>query len=204
MLKKWENWIDLKQIKLLDWIISGAGKEIDSSTPEYQKAKYIIAVMYENVSKFIVTGLIAILLGVGQYFIFFTIVYGSLKVLAYGAHLQNSFTCLITGTIIYFGSIYLSIFISNYDIAKSPYLYIIVFAICYFLFILYAPAVSKEQYLKQERNKKLKKILICYLPVIYILAVFLSPIYRLLLTFSVIAETMNILPLTFLIFEGRR
>jgi accessory gene regulator B len=200
-MKSWEDIVESMQIKLLEWLIKGANTEVDSSSPEYQKAKYIIAVAYDNISKFMVTGIIAATLGIMKYFIFFTIIYGSIKCLAYGAHFESSLLCLITGFVIYFGSIYISLYISDENININSIVFFSIYVLCYVVYALYAPAVSKAQFLKQSQKDKLKKACLIYIPVLYVLQLFLPLPYRLLIVMAVIVEAVNTLPITFKILE---
>ncbi len=199
---KWINLIEDLQINLLDFLFQGAGKEIDRTSDEYCNAKYILAVLYENFSKLLVTGVIAFVLGIEKYFFFFAVIYGSLKYFSFGAHLESSFLCLLSGAVTYYGCIYLSLHLSKS--MQNPIFYFISYSAALTIYYFYAPAVSKKQILKNGQKTVLKRQVLIYICLLFIIQHFLSEIYRILIVLAIIAEGINILPLTFYIFGERR
>jgi len=182
---------------ILTNLVKGTGENYSAETPQYQMARYSMQVIWENISKFMVTGFIAYLLGILNYFIFFAIVYGILKMFAYGAHLDSSILCTLLGAIIYYGSIYLA----HVNIPQS--IYLILFITGFFIYLKYAPASSKWQSIKKSRHMILKRYVLIAIVALYILQFFLDNIYRNLILFAILAEAINLLPLIFKIFEGR-
>ena len=202
LIVRWENISNRIQNGILHALYTGAQKDIDPANEEYQIAKYMISVLYENLSKFIITGIIAVMLGIFKYYLFFAVCYGWLRVLAYGVHLKNSLQCLIAGTITYYGSIYASLYLAHFSWFDLHLIYVAAFVICFFIYGRYAPAVPTGQFLKKGRDKKLKQKVLILLTALFFLQFFLPKIYRLLLVFAVVAEAINIHPLNFYLWGG--
>ena len=201
MITKWNNMIEDLQIYLLDSLFQGAGKEPDRTSNEYCNAKYILAVLYENISKLLVTGGIAFVLGIEGYFFFFAVIYGCLKYFSFGAHLESSLLCLISGAATYYGCIYLALYLSNISLPAT--FYFVSYLIALATYYRYAPAVSKKQILQKGRKAILKKQVLVFILFLFIIQHFLSEIYRILIVLALIAEGGNILPFAFYIFGER-
>lgn len=201
MKNEWNNFIEGLQINLLDFLFQGAGKKIDRTSNEYCNAKYILAVLYENLSKLLVTGVIAFVLGIEKYFFFFAVIYGSLKYFSFGAHLESSFLCLLSGAVTYYGCIYLALYLSKSML--NLVFYFVSYAASFTIYYFYAPAVSKKQILKKGQKIVLKKQVLIYICLLFIVQHFLPETYRILIILAIIAEGINILPLTFYIFGER-
>lgn len=201
MIKKWNKLIDDIQISILDFLFQGAGKEVNKKSDEYCNAKYILAVFYENLSKLLITGIIAFALDIETYFFFFAIIYGSLKYFGFGAHLESSLLCLISGAATYYGCIYFALYLCT--ISLPCIFYFASYAIAFTIYYLYAPAVSRRQILKKGRKAILKKQVLFYILLLFIIQHFLPEIYRILIVLALFAEGINILPFAFYIFGER-
>lgn len=199
---RWSNFIENLQRKIIYSLYQGAEKHLDDESNEYQELKYLLEVLYENISKFLLTGVIAWLLGILPYFVFFSLIYGSLKYYAYGPHLESSLLCLISGAVVYYGSIYLAISLST--IKLPSYAIPIIFFICFFIYRIYAPAVSKSQFLMETRKKILNRNVQRYIAVLFCVQFLFPQIYRLLTVFALVSQAIFIMPLTFYTFERRK
>lgn len=181
---------------LLNKIIIGSGQYVTKESDDYKKAKYSLEILKENAIRFIITGAIALFFHVWWYFIFFAIIYGILKSHAYGIHMKSSVMCTVSGILVYYGSIYLA------KIYIDKKIYIILFILCFLIHLKYAPAVSKYQWAEKERIKRLKYRLAIIILLMFVVQFFLPFIYSNLVLCALISSTLNILPISFKIFES--
>lgn len=195
------EWMQNLQSKFLDSVFAGAELTVDRGSDQYLVSKYILDVLYENVSKFLITGGIALFLGIGNYFLFFALIYGSLKYYSYGAHLESSLLCLISGAVTYYGCIYAALYLNQLTIPDT--IYCVMILICLFVYRRYAPAVSEKQFLLKERKPILNKRVQIYIGTLLGIQFLLPGIFRNLIVLALIAEAINIIPLAFVIFEGK-
>lgn len=184
---------------MIEFILSKIidGTEFAANNSEYEKAKYALEVIKENIIRFIITGTVAIILNIWWHFLFFAIVYGIIKTHAYGIHMKSSILCTIYGIITYFGSIFLSIM---FDI--NEIVYTISFVIGFMIHLRYAPAVSKWQWVENGRIKRLKCRLTIIIIFMFIIQYFLPYINRNLVLCALLSSSLNILPISFRIFES--
>jgi len=173
----------------------------DRESDEYLNAFYIFEVVYENISKFAATGGIALLLGIGKYFLFFALIYGMLKYFSYGVHFDSSLRCLLVGALTYYGSIYLALYLGRFVIPEV--IYFGVYVGCFVIYRLYAPAVSKMQYLRTDRKAKLKQHVQYFIVALFLVQFVFSDVYRNLMLLALVAEATNILPIAFYLIEGK-
>ena len=85
---------------------------IKSKYPQYNKEKlaeikYGLASIYLTISKTIVIGAIAFILGILKELIIFTIIYNLLRMTSFGMHATKSWICLVSSSLIFIGSAYL-------------------------------------------------------------------------------------------------
>lgn len=85
---------------------------IKTNYPQYSEEKlaeikYGLASIYITISKTIVIGTIAFILGILKELIIFTVIYNLLRMTSFGMHATKSWICLVSSTLIFIGSAYL-------------------------------------------------------------------------------------------------
>ena len=85
---------------------------IKKQCPEYdnvkiEEIKYGLASIYLMISKTIVIGTIAFILGILKELIIFTVIYNLLRMTSFGLHATKSWICLLSSSIIFIGCPYL-------------------------------------------------------------------------------------------------
>jgi len=138
-------------------------------------------------------------MGIFKYVIVFLIGYAILRIHAAGIHFKNDILCTIVGITSNLGFVYLSIFIE-----LNTYIYLALFVISIIIYYLYAPAETKKKPIAKKRIKHLKIKSVITVLLFFIISYYLNKgVWRSLITYSVVLEAINILPLTYKLVERR-
>ena len=176
---------------------------IVSETNKYNKEqleqiKYGLEGIYVTITKIVVILLISVILGLFKEAILLLLFFNGLRIVAFGLHASKSIWCWISSSI----SFLLIPFICKY-ITFPLIFFIISSAISLISFYLYAPADTIKRPLINSKKRKIYKILSICIGIIYIILIFSinNSLIKNLLTFSLILETILILPITYKIFK---
>lgn len=172
----------------------------DKNITEEKKEKLLYGLegLYLTITKLIIINIIALVLGIWQEFIISLILFNILRFPGFGFHANNSFTCLLTSTIIIVGMPFLLIHITIPTIGKA-----ILAALAVLAFIIYAPADTVKRPLTNKRKRIIRKIVASILAIIYAIIIILLPNDKISSLFlsGLLIETIFILPITYKIFK---
>lgn len=167
---------------------------------ELEQIKYGIHVLLNNIIKLPVVFIIAFFLGILKYTFVAFLCFNFVRWSASGIHARKSISCLISTTIVFIGVALLgsNISLKIIDITAG-------FIMCVVLAYLYAPADTEEKPYVSQRVRGRLKLQSCISIIILYLACFplINTKYASIITFSVIAECITILPITYIIFKRR-
>jgi len=166
----------------------------DLSEQKLAEINYGIAVFIANSYKILLIFLLAIILNIFEYFLVAFASFGALRTFASGVHAKREWTCLPSSTLLFFGILYL-----GFTIKLNIYVSSIIFALCFFAVLRYAPADTEERPIASRKLRRKLKIVSC----ITVLILYAISLYNLgtsissIIVFSTLIETVLILPVTY-------
>ena len=166
----------------------------DLSEQKLAEINYGIAVFITNSYKMLLIFILAILLNIFEYFLIAFVSFGALRTFASGVHAKREWTCLPASILLFFGILYLGM-----TIELNIYVSSIIFAICFWAMLRYAPADTEEKPIVNRKLRRKLKIMSC----ITILILYAITLYNLgtsvssIIVFSTLIESVLILPLTY-------
>lgn len=168
------------------------------SKDQLEEIKYGIESIYLLLTKFIVIMTIAAILGLFKEAIIFLLLFNILRGFAFGIHASKSLWCWISSSISF---ILIPLICKN--VAFPNLFFIITSIICLISFILFAPADTEKRPLINSKKRKKFKILSIIFAIIYIILIFIikNSLLKNLLIFSLIFQTILILPITYKLFK---
>ncbi len=176
-------------------LVSGTNKYNEE---QLEEIKYGLEGIYLTLSKVVVILSISALLGLFKEAILFLILFNILRAFAFGLHASKSLWCWISSSISFLLIPYLCVNV------EFPLLFHIVVSIITFVsFVLYAPADTIKRPLINPQKRKIYKVLAIILSSIYITLIFIikNILFKNMLTFALLLETILILPITYKIFN---
>lgn len=168
------------------------------SQDELEQIKYGLEGIYVTITKVVVILLASAFLNIFKEALIFLILFNFLRVFAFGLHASKSIWCWISSSL----SFLLIPFICK-NITFPLVFFIISSCISLISFCLYAPADTIKRPLINARKRKRYKILSICLAMLYIILIFNinNNLFKNLLTFALILQTILILPITYKIFN---
>ena len=165
---------------------------------ELEQIKYGLESVYLLLTKFIFIIGISIILGIFKETLLFIIFFNILRSTAFGIHASKSIYCWISSVICFLILPYLSRIIILPNLV-----FISVTIICTMLFIIYAPADTKNRPLINSQKRKKFKIITVISSLILTIVIFTIKInvVKNLIIFSMILQVILILPITYQIFK---
>lgn len=165
---------------------------------QLEEIKYGLESIYLLITKFVVIITISAVLGIFKEAIILLILFNILRVFAFGIHASKSIYCWISSIISF---ICIPLICKNF--VFSNLFFIITSVICLIDFILYAPADTVKRPLINENKRKMYKIISIIFVLIYIILTFTiqNILFKNLLIFALILETILILPITYKLFK---
>lgn len=146
---------------------------------------------------------IAALLHILPYVLFFMFSYGLIRTFAYGIHLKSCYLCAAWGFLNFIGGGYLATQISMQSSSK-----IIIFSICYFLLAVYAPGNNEYQPYSKKRYMLLKTQTLVVTSLLFLASFYFSSrgniVYSNVIVLAMIAQSINVLPITYMLFGEKR
>ena len=173
--------------------------EMDKYNEEQlEEIKYGLEGIYLTVSKCIVIIALSIILGIFKETLLFLLLFNVLRTVAFGIHASKSIYCWISSSISFLLIPYLCVHF------EFPLLFhIVVSCISFISFIFYAPADTVKRPLVNKKKRKIYKILSVLFAFIFITLIFTiqNILFKNMLTFALILQTVLILPITYKIFK---
>lgn len=159
---------------------------------------YGLEALYINSTKLILILIISLLLGITREMFGFLFFYGLLRTTAGGLHLSGSLSCTVMSSLIFIIGTYLCMY-SYINIG----LRIIIAGLCFCFFVLYSPADTKKRPLFRENIRNKRKFFSCITCLIYLGLVicFNNNYFQNILTYSLILQSLLILPPVYKIFR---
>lgn len=177
-------------------LLKSAMNLVKNNFPNYDKEKieeiqYGLETLYLGITKLIIIFLTAWIAGYLKEVFLCSIIFGAIRMTAFGAHADNSLTCLIVSFIIMFGLPLIS-----EVLVLSIYIKVLVCLICIILYFLYAPAdTSKRPLVSKSIRKRLKVFSILLASTYSVIALFTTNIFiSNLLILCMLIEGINITP----------
>ena len=169
---------------------------IDEETKE--KIAFGLEGLYLSVTKLIIINLLAFLLGIWLEFVIFLALFNFLRFFGFGAHANNSKTCLITSSLLLVGTPYLFL-----KLSLPTYLIYTLCTTSIIIFILYAPADTEKRPLTNKKKRKIRKFMTVIVACIFtiIIVILKNHTIKMLLLSSLIVESIMVLPITYKILK---
>ena len=180
--------------KILDYIINTIKSTYNYDDIKLQEIRYGLETLYLSIFKFIIVIILSIFIHTTKIICIFILLYGLLRLTAFGLHTKNSYQCWILSISI-FTIIPLLI---KYLIINNIFLYVISL-ILLLLIIKYAPADTEKRPLINPKKRKIYKILSIIITLIYLSIMYFTDIFiiKKLLFFSILLETLLISPISY-------
>ncbi len=160
--------------------------------------KYGLEILYLTITKAIIILLLTYLLGTLKELLFILLFYGLLRMSGFGLHAKKSWQCWIGSLIFFIGFSYLSSII-----IISMFFKIIISILSIIIFIMFAPADTEKRPLINKKKKIFLKIMCVITALIYSITIFKinNNIIINTMVFSLIIESIMILPISYRIFK---
>jgi len=183
--------------KIAKKLIEFIRKNTDKEEEELEKIQYGIEVILINTFKLAILFITAKILGIFNYTFFAFISFAALRTFASGVHAGSNIKCIITNYVVFFSIVYLSIYSP-----LNKVLLAVVFLISLILVMLYAPADTEDRPIVSKRLRKSLKIKSIACVIILASACFVinGEVYRSLIAFSVLEESILITPMIYYVF----
>lgn len=156
--------------------------------------KYGIESLYLTISKTIIILIACTLLKVTKPLLLLFMFYGIIRLTGFGVHAKKSWHCWITSLTMFIG---IPLLISKLNI--NNFIIIITYSICMLLITKYAPADTEKRPLINKKKRVLYKVLTIIITFIYLVisltiknSIIINTLY-----FSILLETIQILPITY-------
>lgn len=156
--------------------------------------KYGIESLYLTISKTIIILIACTLLKVTKPLLLLFMFYGIIRLTGFGVHAKKSWHCWVTSLTMFIG---IPLLISKLNI--NNFIIIITYSICMLLITKYAPADTEKRPLINKKKRVLYKVLTIIITFIYLVisltiknSIIINTLY-----FSILLETIQILPITY-------
>lgn len=165
---------------------------------DLERIRYGLEGIYLTFTKLMVIFAIALSLGLFKELLIFLFFYNIIRVFAFGLHASKSYICLITSSLVFILFPYIATIVSIPFINK-----LIISLLLLVLIALYAPADTHKRPLIKAKKRRMWKILSITVTVIYIALILLldNDFITNIILFSLITETILILPITYKLFK---
>lgn len=185
------------------YILDSCINYIKKYYPDYDDDKlaeirYGLEGIYLTITKAIIIFVIALILGIFKEMIIILLLYNVLRAFGYGLHATKSWICLVASLLMFILTPWLAI-----HLIIPVYLKIILLALCIFSFYLYAPADTKKHPLIKRKKRTFCKCIVVIVACIYsIICLYTNNnFFSNALLFSMLIETILILPIIYKIFK---
>lgn len=154
-------------------IINSSMKILENNFPDYDETKlaelrYGLEGFYMLITKLVVIFGSAFVLGIFKEAIILLLLFNVLRLTGFGLHASKSWMCWISSSLVFLVCPYLCIHLSI-----PLYILVTIASICWIIFLLYAPADTKNRPLVNEKKRKRYKYITLVSGAIYIALLFL-------------------------------
>ena len=159
-----------------------------------KEIRYGLESLYLSIFKLIVVIIISIIFGTYKELLLFILTYGILRIFAFGAHAKRNIDCWVY-SLLFFSVIPYLIKV----LFLKAYLYNLLSILFSILLIIYSPADTEKRPLIHKKKRVMYKIVVSIISIVYIILIIKNQnIYiKNLLMFSIIMETLLVLPITY-------
>ena len=160
--------------------------------------KYGLETLYLMLSKLIIIGILAIILGIFNELIIFIFIYNIIRMPSFGLHATKSWICLLSSTIIFIG---IPLIIKNIEL--NILTKIIIGTIFTITMCIFSPADTHKRPIVNKKRRRVYKALSTIISTIYvILSIIIKNIYiSNCFVFAIILQNTLISPITYKIFK---
>ena len=183
--------------KILDSTINIIKKYYNYDEIKLKEIRYGLESLYLSITKIIVIFFISFFIHTTKELCLLFLIYGILRLVAFGLHTKKTIHCWIT-SLITFSLIPYLIKELNID-----YIYILIISIISFILIcIYAPSDTEKRPLINKKKRTIYKILSIIISLIYsIIIIIIKSFYiKRLFMFSLLLESLLILPISYKLF----
>ena len=179
--------------KIMNFVNNGSYSKTD-----LEKMKYGFECIYILITKAVIVFGIAYILGIFKYSLFFVLIYGVIRTTACGLHASKSWICTISSILLFIVIPYLC-----KSLTINLFIRLFLMIIATIFITIYAPADTKKRPIINKRKRKIYKIISIFISCVYILLSFVIKNDFILnsLVFSLLLESIMILPITYRIFK---
>lgn len=175
----------------------------ENNKEKIEELEYGISVAVQNLLKTLLLIVLIVYLKIFWYVAVFMAAYSLLRIFSFGIHVRSSIICTIWGLLNYIGGAFLAM-----NIRISIFISTIIFVLCFILLWLYAPAGTEARPIGTKQYGRLKLRTLTMLTLLFTVSLILKilgeVIYYNIIVLSMAAQTINVLPITYKIFnEGR-
>lgn len=180
--------------KVMSWIMSNYPS---MQQDRYDELRYGVDVLYLGLSKYALIFAVAFILGCFKEALLCGLLFGIIRGTSFGLHSNSSISCLIVSSVVILGIPYLSKAVYLMQWQKA-----LICAVLIAVFAKYAPADTKKHPLVNQRIRFYLKSAAIATAVIYSATVIFTDNYiSNMILFSMMTESIIILPVTYRIFN---
>ncbi len=168
------------------------------SDTKIEEIRYGLEAIYLTTTKIIFIIVLALFLGIIKEVLLVILFFNILRSTGFGLHAPKSWICWVLSTIFFIGGTYLcKILVLDKEILLATAILGLV------LLTLYAPADTKKRPLIKKKKRLVFKILTVIFTLTYIIIIFIfnNNLINNILTFSIVLETLLILPISYKILK---
>lgn len=184
-------------------IINSSMKILENNFPDYDETKlaelrYGLEGFYMLITKLVVIFGAAFVLGIFKEAIILLLLFNVLRLTGFGLHASKSWMCWISSSLVFLVCPYLCIHLSI-----PLYILVTTASICLIIFLLYAPADTKNRPLVNEKKRKRYKYITLVSGTIYIILLFLikNTFLQNALVCAMIIQSVLIHPMIYKLFK---
>lgn len=184
-------------------IINSSMKILENNFPDYDETKlaelrYGLESFYMLITKLVVIFGAAFVLGIFKEAIILLLLFNVLRLTGFGLHASKSWMCWISSSLVFLVCPYLCIHLSI-----PLYILVTIASICWIIFLLYAPADTKNRPLVNEKKRKRYKYITLVSGAIYIALLFLikNTFLQNALVCAMIIQSVLIHPMVYKLFR---
>ena len=167
------------------------------SDEDIEKLKYGLEGIYLTITKTIIILIASMILGITKNVIAILILFNIIRYFAFGFHAEKSSHCLIFSSVLFIG---LPLLI--FHLKPNNTITLIIAIVCTIIITIFAPADTQKRPLPNKKKRKIRKIVSSMISIIYLSTIVLTNYHiSYLFLCTLIIQTMNINPITYMIFK---
>lgn len=172
----------------------------ECSEKDIKVYKYGLEGLYNLITKTVVVLIITLLLNTAKEFGLILLFYALLRSFGFGIHAESSLMCWISTLTIYvLGSLLVKEIILTNEIALTIWIF------AFISFLLWAPADTPKRPLIRERQRKIQKLKVCIISLLYLLLIFFINSSTVInaISYSLLIEMICVNPITYKLTKTR-